>query len=154
MLNTSFEIPPMVRDHQIISAFQVPADARIHAVRPHMNLRGKDNTATLIRPDGSRQVLLHVPNWNDFWQYYYVLDEPANVPAGSLVEYVTTYDNSPANALNPDPSLPVRWGQQVWEEMQLLYVNWTEINNANRDDDLPIQISSGEAFASGLFDGE
>jgi len=154
VINNSFEIPPMVRNHQIISAFQLPTDARIHAVRPHMHLRGKDNTATLIRPDGSRQVLLHVPEWNDFWQYYYVLDEPASVPRGSLIEYVTTYDNSPANAFNPDPTVPVRWGQQVWEEMQLLYVNWTEINDRNRDDDQPIQISPTEAFAIGLLGSE
>ena len=151
VLNTSFEIPPMVRNHQVMSAFQLPADARIHALRPHMHLRGKDNTATLIRPDGTRQILLHVPNWNDYWQYYYVLEEPATVPKGSVVEYVATYDNSPANPFNPAPEEAVRWGDQVWEEMQLLYVNWTEVNEQNRDDLAPIQLAPDKAFTTGLI---
>ncbi len=154
VVNSAFEIPPMVRNHEIVSAFQMPAEARIHALRPHMHLRGKNNTATLIRPDGSRQIMLHLPAWNDYWQYYYVLDEPARVPAGSLVEYVTTYDNSPANPFNPDPTQPVRWGDQVWEEMQLLYVNWTEINEHNADDVAPIQIPPDKAYTTGLMGGD
>jgi len=151
VMNNSFEIPPMVQNHEVISAFQIPTDARIHALRPHMHLRGKNSTATLIRPDGTRQVMLHLPEWNDYWQYYYVLDEPARVPEGAMVEYVATYDNSPANAFNPDPTQSIRWGQQVWDEMQILYINWTEINEHNENDLAPIQIAPNKAFTTGLI---
>ncbi len=30
-----------------------------------------------------------------------------------------TYDNSENNLCNPDPSKPVRWGDQTWEEMMI-----------------------------------
>lgn len=150
VLNTGFEIPPNVRHNRVVSAFQVPVEARIHALRPHMHLRGKSNTASLIRPDGERQTLLHVPNWNDYWQYYYVLEEPAEVEAGSVIEFVADYDNSPANPFNPAPDEPVRWGDQVWEEMQILYVNWTEVNDENRNDVGPIQIPPNKAYTTGL----
>ena len=70
-----------------------------------------------------------------------MLSKPARVQKGSIVEYVGTYDNSPANPLNPDPKVPVLWGEQTWEEMHALYMTWTEINDKNRNDDAPIQIA-------------
>lgn len=146
VMNNSFEIPPMVQNHEIIGAFQLPVDARIHALRPHMHVRGKSATATLVYPDGRRKVLIHVPKWNDSWQYFYDLSEPVVAPKGSWIEYVADYDNSPANPLNPDPKSPVRFGQQVWEEMHLLYVNWTEITDANRADTGPIHIAPAKAI--------
>ena len=34
------------------------------------------------------------------------------------------YDNSANNRSNPDPSIPVRWGQQTWQEMQYTGINY------------------------------
>ena len=48
--------------------------------------------------------------------------QPTNVPQGAIMEYVANYDNSLANPLNPDPTVPVTWGQQVWEEMHSVWV--------------------------------
>jgi hypothetical protein len=149
--NSSFSIPPMVQNHEIIAAFPIPTNARIHALRPHMHVRGKSASATLVLPDGKRKPLLSLPVWNDFWQYYYVFSKPESVPKGSLIEYVADYDNSPANPLNPDPKSPVLFGQQVWEEMQLLYVNWTEVNESNKNDTEPIQIPPNKMFTTGVF---
>jgi hypothetical protein len=85
-------------------------------------------------------VLLHIPDWDDGWQNYYVLAAPARAARGSVLEYLASYDNSPANPLNPDPTRPVPWGQQVWDEMHSVYMTWTEVNEHNRNDDDPIQI--------------
>ena len=141
VVNSGFVIPPMVQKHEVVAAFEFPTDARIHALRPHMHLRAQLGTASLITPDGRRRVLLHIPKWDDSWQNYYVLARPARVPRGSILEYLASYDNSPANPLNPDPTVPVRWGQQVWDEMHSTYMTWTAVNEHNRDDDEPIQIS-------------
>jgi hypothetical protein len=151
LANTALEIPPMVRRHQAVTAFQFPADARVHGLRPHMHLRGKTGTASLIYPDGLRRVLLHVPDWDDSWQNYYVLDEPAPVPAGAILEFMANYDNSPANPLNPDPRTPVLWGQQVWEEMHSVYMTWTEVNENNAGDPAPIQVPADKAFTTGVL---
>jgi hypothetical protein len=61
------------------------------------------------------------------------------------------FDNSPANPLNPDPTKPVAWGQQVWEEMHSVYMTWTEINDKNKDDTAPIQIPVSKAFTTGVL---
>jgi hypothetical protein len=149
--NTAILIPPMVQSQEAVTVFQFPTEARIHAFRPHMHLRGKEATASLIMPEGLRTVLLHLPHWDDAWQNYYVLSKPARVPKGALVEYIATYDNSPANPLNPNPTVPVVWGQQVWEEMFETYVTWTAINDKNANDTEPIQIPANKAFTTGVI---
>jgi hypothetical protein len=149
-VNAAIAVPPMTPDFEVISAVQFPFEVRLHALRPHMHLRGKDATVTLVRPDGSRKPLLHIPEWNDRWQYYYVLSRPETVPKGSILEYVAHYDNSPSNRLNPDPRATVFYGDQLWDEMHLLYVNWTEVNAENRRDREPIQISPAKFLAGQL----
>ena len=148
--NNTLVIPPMVQKHEVIGAFQFPTEARIHALRPHMHLRAQLGTASLVRPDGQRRVLLHVPRWDDAWQYYYVLAQPARVAKGSILEYLASYDNSPANPLNPDPKVPVSWGQQVWDEMHSTYMTWTAINEHNANDNEPIQIPPSRLFTTGV----
>jgi hypothetical protein len=150
VVNTLFEIPPMTRNHEVVAAVQLPFEARIHALRPHMHLRGKDATVTMVLPNGSRKTLLHIPEWNDHWQYYYVLSKPETAPRGTIIEYVAHYDNSPGNPLNPDPRAAVTYGDQLWDEMHLLYVNWTEVNGQNRQDTAPIQIAPHKLFTTPL----
>jgi hypothetical protein len=149
VLNNSLVIPSMVQKHEVIAAFQFPSEARIHALRPHMHLRARLGTASLIAPDGGRRVLLHIPDWDDAWQNYYVLSRPARVERGAVLEYLASYDNSPANPLNPNPSAPVPWGQQVWDEMHSVYMTWTAINAQNAHDDAPIQIPPNRLFTTG-----
>lgn len=150
VLNNTLVVPPMVQKHEVIGAFQFPTDARIHGLRPHMHLRAQLGTASLIRPDGNRTVLLHIPKWDDAWQNYYVLSRPERVSKGSVLEYLASYDNSPANPLNPDPTAPVPWGQQVWDEMHSVYMTWTAVNEHNKDDDEPIQIPASRLFTTGV----
>ena len=148
MPNTAIAVPPMVRNHEVLTAFRFPVNARLHGFRPHMHVRGADVSVSLIRPDGSRQVLLSLPKWEDGWQYFYMLDNPVTVPQGAFLEVVANYDNSPANPLNPDPTKPVRWGQQVWEEMLNFYPVWTEINDANRGDSGHVLVPMNELIAT------
>ena len=148
--NTSILIPPMVQNHEAIAAFQFPVEARVHGLRPHMHLRAREGTASLVYPDGLRRVLLHIPRWDDAWQNYYILKEPARVPKGTLLEYLASYDNSPANALNPNPNASVAWGQQIWEEMHSTYMTWTAVTERNVNDTEPIQIPANKAFTTGV----
>ena len=52
---------------------------------------------------------------------------------------------------NPDPKATVVWGQQVTDEMHSVYMIWTDINDKNRDDNEPIQISPNKAFTTGIM---
>jgi hypothetical protein len=149
--NTSIVIPPMVNNFEAVAAYRFNGDARIHALRPHMHLRARTGTASMISTDGVRSTLLHIPRWDDSWQNYYVLSKPLKVSRGAFMEYAANYDNSPGNALNPDPKATVVWGQQVSDEMHSVYMIWTDINEANINDNEPIQISPNKAFTTGLM---
>jgi hypothetical protein len=152
--NTSIVIPPMVNNFEAVAAYKFNDAARIHAFRPHMHLRARTGTASLIAAGGARSVLLHIPRWDDSWQNYYILEKPLKVSRGAFIEYVANYDNSPGNALNPDPRATVVWGQQVTDEMHSTYMIWTEINDKNANDNEPIQISPNKAFTTGIMSAQ
>ena len=54
-----------------------------------------------------------------YWQHTYQLAQPRLLPKGTTIEVVATFDNSPGNKFNPDPTKDVRWGDQTWEEMMI-----------------------------------
>ncbi|MDA7881917.1 redoxin domain-containing protein [Akkermansiaceae bacterium] len=96
---------------------RIPANITLYSINPHMHFRGKRMRFTLRKPDGNRQVLLSVPNYNFNWQRSYFLAEPLDIPAGSQILIENAWDNSPANLFNPNPEKPVKWGDQTDDEM-------------------------------------
>jgi hypothetical protein len=118
--NRGFAIPPGAADYPVDSKLTLQSDARIVALNPHMHVRGKTfefRVATAAQNDP--QVLLRVPRYDFSWQLQYYLAEPLSLPRGSRIECLATFDNSPNNPANPDPSKEVRWGDQSWEEMMV-----------------------------------
>lgn len=124
-LNRRFVIPAGAENHEIRSSYTFREDAHIWDLMPHMHVRGKDFLYRLVYPDGSAKVLLAVPKWDFNWQTRYEFAEPVAAPAGSRLECVAHFDNSPKNKWNPDASKAVRWGQQTWEEMMIGFVGFT-----------------------------
>ncbi len=47
------------------------------------------------------------------------------------------FDNSEDNPANPDPSQPVRWGDQTWEEMMIGWFDIAVPKDAKLSDVLP-----------------
>lgn len=117
--NTSFAIPPGKAAHPVTAEFTFPCDVDLLLLRPHMHLRGRSFQYDAILPDHTRRPLLRVPKYEFNWQHSYVLDEPVRLPAGTRLLCAATFDNSPENLSNPDPSATVRWGDQSWEEMMI-----------------------------------
>ncbi len=110
-------IPPGAANHQVEAIRKFDRPAKLLSLSPHMHLRGKSMTFHLVRPDGSKELLLSVPRYDFNWQTNYYLKEPIDIPRGSRIECVAAYDNSAGNPNNPDPSQWVLWGQQSWDEM-------------------------------------
>lgn len=115
-------IPPGEANYQASATTpeELP-ESELLLMSPHMHLRGKSFRYTLVRPDGSREILLDVPRYDFNWQTAYWLKEPLKVAAGSKIFCEATFDNSKDNLNNPDPSARVRWGDQTYEEMMIGY---------------------------------
>jgi hypothetical protein len=73
-------------------------------------------------PDGRVETLLSVPKYDFNWQTTYVLREPLELPAGTVLESDAGFDNSLNNAFNPDPNATVHWGDQTFDEMHIAFL--------------------------------
>jgi hypothetical protein len=112
-----FELAPGDPDAQHFSMYCFKRDAILYSLSPHMHLRGSWFKFQLLHPDGRRETLLSVPQYDFNWQTSYRLAEPRRVPAGTWMLCTGGHDNSAKNPNNPDPAKRIRWGLQSWDEM-------------------------------------
>jgi hypothetical protein len=120
-VNTDFRIPAHADDHAVESRFRISHDTLLYSLMPHMHYRGKSFRYEAVYPNGTREILLHVPRYDFNWQHMYYLERPKYLPAGTLMSCVAHFDNSDRNLANPDPNAVVSWGEQTWEEMMIGY---------------------------------
>jgi len=118
-------IPPYAENWRIVGVTPVTEPITLHALSPHMHVRGKDLTWIITWPDGREETILSVPNYNFNWQLNYELASPLKLPAGSKITAVGHYDNSPRNRYNPAPDKEVYWSDQSWDEMFIPYMEYT-----------------------------
>ena len=112
-----FTIPAGAPNHRIVARHELGADSRIVSYFPHMHMRGRAMSFTAVYRDGSREILLDVPEYDFDWQLFYYPEAPKVLPAGSVVEVAAHYDNSAANPDNPDPTRDVGFGFRSTDEM-------------------------------------
>jgi hypothetical protein len=125
--NATFAIPPGAANHEVVAKQTINRDTYLSTMYPHMHVRGKDVSYTIVYPDGKEEVVLSVPRYDFNWQLNYRLAEPKFMPKGSTLLVKAHYDNSPNNPFNPDPTATVRWGDQTWEEMLIGYYGTIEV---------------------------
>lgn len=126
-VNPFFVIPAGANNQAVEAAIQFNEDSLIWALFPHTHLRGKSWEYRLVYPDGRKEIVLSVPNYDFNWQTYYVFSKPLAVSKGTRLEATAHYDNSTANKWNPDPKVAVRWGPQTWEEMQYSGITYSAV---------------------------
>ncbi len=121
--NADLILPAGAGDVEIRSSKELPVDVRVLSFMPHMHLRGKDFAYTFTKPGGSPEKVLSVPAFDFAWQTYYVLENPIELPKGSVIDCLAHFDNSDSNPYNPDSTQMVRWGEQTFEEMMIGYLD-------------------------------
>ncbi len=117
VVNPAIKIPPNEARHREVAYYQFDKPALLHDLVPHAHYRGVASSFEIERPDGSRELILNVPNYDFNWQRTYEFVEPKRLEAGSRLIHTTWYDNSSANPGNPDATREVPWGLQSWDEM-------------------------------------
>jgi peroxiredoxin len=117
-------IPPGAANHEAHSRWTLDKDAELLSMLPHMHLRGKDFQYDILYPDGKKETILSVPQYDFSWQSNYRLAEPLKLPKGTRIECTAHFDNSAKNPNNPAPDKPVYWGEQTWEEMMIGFVDY------------------------------
>ena len=125
--NTSFEVPPGVESWRVGSAKTYREDTTLLALWPHAHLRAVAARYEAFYPDGTQELLLFVPQYDQEWQTTYLYNQPKPIPAGTRVEATIWYNNSAARALERGFSSQqaVRFGGATTDEMMLGFLNYT-----------------------------
>lgn len=118
-----FTIPPGAPDYSAQAKTRLQTDVTVVGMMPHMHRRGKAMEYAAVYPDGRREVLLNVPNYDFNWQLFYNVAEQYALPKGTVIEVTATWDNSANNPRNPDATAEVKWGDQSWQEMLVGYLD-------------------------------
>jgi mono/diheme cytochrome c family protein len=119
----ALNIPPGARDFIVSDDFRMPIDCDALAVYPHAHYLGKLLEAYAIRPDGHREWLIRIPDWDMNWQAVYRYTTPVFLPKGTVISMRFHYDNSAANPRNPNsPPKSVVGGNQATDEMGHLWL--------------------------------
>ena len=117
LIDYRFKIPAGAGEHVTSKSRKFDKDTLLYTMNPHMHLRGKWMRYSVVYPDGTKEVLLNVPNYRFDWQRNYELAEPKRLPKGTEITVEAAWDNSALNLNNPDPTKDIRWGDQTFDEM-------------------------------------
>lgn len=123
---SSLEIPPhSLTTHQ--NSFVMPAPARIESFQPHMHMRGKGMKMEAVYPDGRKEVLSQVRDFQWKWHnnYIYAEDSAPLLPKGTVLHFTVWHDNTADNPSNPDPDQYITWGDRTVDEMGHAWVGVT-----------------------------
>jgi len=120
------EIPPnSVTMHETVHT--LPAPARIESFQPHMHMRGKAMSMEAIYPDGRREMLSMVDNFQFAWHVNYLFETDAAplLPKGTKLIFKVWHDNTADHPTNPDPDQFVTWADRSVDEMGHAWVGVT-----------------------------
>ena len=113
--------------------YVMQAPARLENFQPHMHMRGKAMTLEAIYPDGRKELLSAVNNFQWNWHVNYVYADSAAplLPKGTVLVFTAWHDNTSNNPNNPDPSQWVGWGDRTVDEMAHVWIDVTYLNQAD-----------------------
>jgi hypothetical protein len=115
--------------------FVMPAPGRIENFQPHMHMRGKAMSVEAVYPDGRRETLSMVNNFQWKWHVNYIYADHVAplLPKGTTLVFTAWHDNTADNPNNPDPRQWVGWGDRTVDEMAHAWVDVTYLEQDEFD---------------------
>lgn len=115
--------------------YTLQSAARLENFQPHMHMRGRMMSMEAIYPDGKRETLSMVNNFQWNWHVNYVYAENAAplLPKGTTLVFTAWHDNTASNPNNPDPTQWVGWGDRTVDEMAHCWIDVTYLDQADFD---------------------
>jgi len=127
------DIPAGVDAYMTTDRYVLPVDVQLLAVQPHAHNLARTIKGYARLPDGRREWLIDIADWDFRWQDVYRYRAPLRLPRGTILEMEYTYDNSSANPRNPNhPPQRVTFGQTSRSEMGDLWLQVATANAADR----------------------
>lgn len=133
IFNRGFEIPPNHPHYRVGSSRVLERDTHVLTLWPHSHKRGTAARYTAFYPDGTEELLLDVPNYDQGWQVTYKYKEPKVLPRGTRIDVDFWYDNTPQRAARQDfdSNRFVGHGPKTNDEMSLGFFTFAEVETTN-----------------------
>lgn len=147
-------IPPLVIPRGEVTAhttfLKIPEDISILTINPHMHLLGKSFKAYAFTPSQDTIRLIHIPQWDFRWQYFYTFPKMLKIPAGSVIYVEAEYDNTAQNPNNPyNPPREIRErldnggaGMRTTDEMLQFIISWLPYEKGDEEVSLDLEVVS------------
>jgi len=134
LTSLALDIPAGAQNYVVEDNYVLPVDAQVLAVLPHAHYLAREMQGWVTRPDGTKEWLLFIKEWDLNWQGDYRFARPMEIPRGSKLSMRFTYDNSTNNVRNPNhPPKPVAYGPQTSDEMAELWLQLLPRNKKDRE---------------------
>ena len=132
--NNGFEIPPNHPNYRVGMARTLTKDIRVINYWPHAHLRAKAARYRAYYPDGTEELLLDVPRYDQSWQVTYKYKEPKFLPKGTRIESEFWYDSTAERGArrNFDSDRGVGFGARTNDEMALGFIAYAEAVNSSQ----------------------
>lgn len=112
------DIPAGQAHYPVRDTYQLPVAVEVTSIYPHAHYLGKSMAVYALLPDGKKEWLIRIDEWDFNWQDDYRYQEPVALPKGSTLVMEYVYDNSADNPFNPhDPPQRIFYGLQSSDEM-------------------------------------
>lgn len=109
--NTNISLPPGQSSVEISREFtnQAPVPITVWGVFPHMHQIGR-TLRIEAGPSGSASCLANVPDWNFYWQQFFMYEAPLTLDPGATMRITCSYDTTSRNTTTT-------WGEGSEDEM-------------------------------------
>ncbi len=118
-LSTAGTHPELPADQttRIHSSLTLSQDLTLLALSPSAHLLCRSWEVYAKTPDGEIMKLLKISDWEKMWAEKYYLETPVQLPAGTEIRALATYDNTADNPYQPaDPPIDMSWGHGMYNE--------------------------------------
>lgn len=127
-----FSIPAGEESFKLTGEAWAHKDFTLYSITPHMHMLGKSITLTMTPPDGPKQTLISIGEWDYNWQELYFLKEPLKIKKGTRFDVEAVYDNSAKNAMNPfNPPRRILFGEHTFNEMCFVFLGGTNVDTTS-----------------------
>jgi hypothetical protein len=118
LVEPRLRIPAGERSYRRTASYTLPVDVHAISIGPHMHLLGREMKVTAVLPDGKKQPMIWITDWDFNWQGQYQFKTPVALPKGTILHMEAFFDNSSDNPHNPNsPPKLVRHGERTIDEM-------------------------------------
>jgi tetratricopeptide (TPR) repeat protein len=125
----TIDIAPGKKGDHYEDRYVLPVDTTVLAAMPHAHYLATEFRAWAELPDGRKEWLMRIADWDFNWQREYTYAEPMTFPKGTALYMRVTYDNTAENPRNPHhPPQRVLIGRDTFNEMAQVFFQVLAVN--------------------------